>query len=162
MSEVLPPAGVPQPTPITPAAPQTVAPAATTAPVVAPVAAAAPAAVPVEALPPETPLISMDDFARVQLRTAEILEARPHPKADRLMILRVKVGEQQKQIVAGIRLFYTPEQLIGKTIVVVNNLQPAKLRGEESFGMLLAVRLPEGTLRLLTTDGPAPSGLQVS
>ena len=111
---------------------------------------------------PEAPLVTFDEFARVQLRTAEILEARPHPKADRLLLLRIKVGEQQKQIVAGIRQFYTPEQLVGRTIIVVNNLQPARLRGEDSFGMLLAVRLPDGSLRLLTTDGPAPDGLTVS
>lgn len=107
-------------------------------------------------------LIKFDDFQKIQLRTAEILEAAPHPKADRLLLLKIKVGEKTKQIVAGIRLFYTPEQLVGRTIIVVDNLEPARLRGESSEGMLLAVRLPEGGLRLLTPDGPAPSGLEVS
>jgi methionyl-tRNA synthetase len=108
-----------------------------------------------------TPLISIDDFFKVKLATAEVLSAVPHPKADRLLILQVKVGDETKQIVSGIRQYYTPEQLVGKTIIVVNNLQPAKLRGEMSNGMLLAVTLPEGGLRLLTTDGPSPSGVPV-
>ncbi|HLX60997.1 MAG TPA: hypothetical protein VKX17_06910 [Planctomycetota bacterium] len=108
-------------------------------------------------------LIGVDDFFKIQLRTAEVLSVVPHPKADRLLILQVKVGEETKQIVSGIRQYYTPEQLVGKTIIVINNLQPAKLRGETSNGMLLAVTLPDGAgLRLLTTDGPAPSGLKVS
>jgi methionyl-tRNA synthetase len=107
-------------------------------------------------------LVSLDEFRRIKLRTAEVVSAAPHPKADRLVILQIKVGERTKQIVAGIRQFYTPEQLAGRTIIVVDNLQPARLRGEESNGMLLAVRLPDGGLRLVTTDGPAPSGLEVS
>ena len=107
-------------------------------------------------------LVKFDDFQKIHLRTAEVLEAADHPKADRLTILKIKVGEKTKQIVAGIRQFYAPEQLKGLTIVVVDNLEPAKLRGETSEGMLLAVRLPEGGLRLLVPDGPAPSGLEVS
>ena len=115
-----------------------------------------------EAAPVPVALCTFDDFKKIHLRTAQILEATPHPKADRLMILKIQVGEKSKQIVAGIRQFYAPEQLVGRTIIVVNNLEPAKLRGETSEGMLLAVRLPDGGLRLLTTDGPAPSGLEVS
>lgn len=112
--------------------------------------------------PPGVALISIDDFGKVKLATAEVVSAEPHPKADRLLILNLKVGEKTKRIVSGIREFYSPEQMVGKTIVIVDNLQPAKLRGEVSEGMLLAVRLPEGGLRLLTTDAPAPSGLSVS
>ena len=126
-----------------------------------PVHGTAPAA-PVPAPVPGVALISIDDFHKVKLVTGEVVEATAHPKADRLLILKVKVGTEIKQIVSGIRQFYTPEQMLGKTIIVVNNLQPAKLRGEDSFGMLLAVRLPEGNLRLVTVDGPAPSGLEVS
>lgn len=98
--------------------------------------------------------IEYDDFAKVELRVAEILEARPHPNADRLMLLRVDVGDEQKQIVAGIRQHYTPEQLVGKRIVVVNNLKPAALRGEVSHGMLLAATSGERVI-LLTVDDPA-------
>lgn len=114
------------------------------------------------AAPVPVALATFDDFKKIHLRTAQVLEAAPHPKADRLMLLKIQVGEKTKQIVAGIRQFYAPEQLVGRTIVVVNNLEPAKLRGETSEGMLLAVRLPDGGLRLLTTDGPAPSGLEIS
>jgi methionyl-tRNA synthetase len=107
-------------------------------------------------------MLSFDDFKKMKLVTAEVLSAAAHPRADKLVILQIKVGERTKQIVAGIRQWYPPEQLVGKTIIVVDNLQPAKLRGEVSNGMLLAVTLPEGGLRLLTTDGPAPSGAPVS
>src|ERR1700682_1037306 len=82
--------------------------------------------------------IVYDDFAKVELRVAKVLEARPHPNADKLMLLQIDVGGESKQIVAGLRAHYTPEQLVGKLIVVVNNLQPALLRGETSNGMLLA------------------------
>lgn len=124
----------------------------------------APAPVTPAATPPAAPaevLISIDEFHRVKLVTGEVVSATAHPKADRLLVLQVKVGEQVKQIVSGIRQYYTPEQMVGKTIVVVNNLQPAKLRGVDSNGMLLAVSTPDG-LRLITTDGPAPAGLNVT
>ena len=121
-----------------------------------------PAPAPAAPAPAGVVLISIDDFFKTKLVTGEVISATAHPKADRLLILQVKIGERTKQIVSGIRQFYAPEQMVGKTIVVVDNLQPTKLRGEDSFGMLLAVRLPEGGLRLITTDGPAPSGLDVS
>ena len=82
--------------------------------------------------------ITYTDFAKLELRVAKVLEVRPHPNADRLLLLQVDVGDQQKQIVAGIRHHYEPEQLVGKLIVIVNNLEPAMLRGEPSNGMLLA------------------------
>jgi methionyl-tRNA synthetase len=97
--------------------------------------------------------ITYDDFAKVELRVAKVLEARPHPNADKLMLLQIDVGDAQKQIVAGIRQHYTPEQLVGKTIVVVNNLAPAMLRGETSNGMLLAATSGEKVI-LLTVDDP--------
>lgn len=140
--------------------PSTPPPAPIPAPVPAPGApAAAPAAAPA---PVGVALISIDDFHKVKLATGEVISAIAHPKADRLLVLQVKVGEKMKQIVSGIRQFYAPEQMVGRTIIVVDNLQPTKLRGEDSFGMLLAVRLPDGGLRIVTTDGPAPSGLEVS
>lgn len=82
--------------------------------------------------------ITFDDFAKIDLRVARVLEARPHPNADRLLVLKVDVGGEQRQIVAGIRQFYEPESLVGKLIVVVKNLAPRAMRGEESQGMLLA------------------------
>lgn len=98
--------------------------------------------------------IAYDDFAKVELRVALVLEARPHPNADKLLLLQVDAGDGPKQIVAGIRQHYTPEQLVGKRIVVVNNLQPAMLRGEASNGMLLAATSGEKVV-LLTPDDPA-------
>ncbi len=97
--------------------------------------------------------LAYDDFAKLELRVAKVLEARPHPNADKLMLLQIDVGDVQKQIVAGIRLHYTPEQLVGKRIVVVNNLAPAMLRGESSNGMLLAATSGEKVV-LLTPDDP--------
>jgi tRNA-binding protein len=98
--------------------------------------------------------IMYDDFAKLELRVAKVLEARPHPNADKLLLLQVDLGDQQKQIVAGIRLHYAPEQLVGKLIVIVNNLEPAMLRGESSNGMLLAATSGEKVI-LLTVDDPS-------
>ena len=97
--------------------------------------------------------ITYEDFAKIELRIAKVLEARAHPNADRLMLLQVDLGDAQKQIVAGIRAHYTPEQLVGKLIIIVNNLQPAMLRGESSNGMLLAASSEEKVI-VLTVDDP--------
>src|SRR5689334_603962 len=95
--------------------------------------------------------ISYDDFAKLELRVARVIEARPHPNADKLLLLQIDVGDVQKQIVAGIRQHYTPEQLVGKRIVVVNNLAPALIRGETSNGMLLAATSGE---HVIVPDDP--------
>jgi tRNA-binding protein len=97
--------------------------------------------------------IAYEDFAKLELRIAKVLEARPHPNADKLLLLQVDVGDAQKQIVAGIRQHYTPEQLVGRSIVIVNNLAPAMLRGETSNGMLLAATSGEKVV-LLAPDDP--------
>ena len=97
--------------------------------------------------------LAYEDFAKLDLRIAKVLEARPHPNADKLVLLQIDVGDEQKQIVAGIRQHYTPEQLVGRRIVVVNNLAPAMLRGETSNGMLLAATSGDRVI-LLTVDDP--------
>ena len=97
--------------------------------------------------------ITYADFAKLELRVAKVLEARPHPNADRLLLVQVDVGDEQKQIVAGIRQHYSPEQLVGKLIVIVNNLEPAMLRGESSNGMLLAATSDDKVV-VLTVDDP--------
>ena len=109
-------------------------------------------------------MITIDDFAKVDLRTAEVLSAEAHPNADRLLVLKVRVGEEERQIVAGIRAHYEAEALVGKTIVVVANLQPVTLRGVESQGMLLAVSDPakERVVVLTTEQTGVPSGWRVS
>ncbi|MGE5589109.1 MAG: methionine--tRNA ligase [Bacillota bacterium] len=105
-------------------------------------------------------LISIDDFAKVQLRVAEIVAAEKVEKADKLLKLQVRMGEETRQIVSGIAKHYTPESLVGKRIVVVANLKPVKLRGIESAGMLLAAS-NEDRLTLVTTDAPIASGARV-
>lgn len=108
--------------------------------------------------------IAFEDFARLDLRVATIVEAEPHPNADRLLKLQIDVGEQigRRQICAGIRGVYEPEQLVGRQIVVVANLAPRKLRGEESQGMLLAASAGEERIVLLEPDSDVPPGSTVS
>jgi methionyl-tRNA synthetase len=106
-------------------------------------------------------MVSFDDFKKLEIKTAKILEAKDHPNADKLLVLKIEVGEIQKQIVAGIRGHYGLEELIGKTIVIIDNLEAAVIRGEESQGMLLATRDGE-SLALLTPDKPVNSGSKVS
>jgi methionyl-tRNA synthetase len=87
-------------------------------------------------------VISIDDFAKVELRVAQILVAERIPKADKLLRLEVDLGYEKRQILAGIAQHYEPEKLIGRKIVIVANLAPRKMRGLESNGMLLAASLP--------------------
>ena len=110
---------------------------------------------------PEGVLISIDDFMKCELVVAEILEAGPVKGADRLLKLQVDIGSEKRQIVAGIAKHYAPADLIGKRIVVVQNLKPAKLRGELSEGMLLAATSPDGTLELVSVSEAIPAGSRV-
>ena len=105
-------------------------------------------------------LIGVDDFFKAKLKTAKVLEAEKVPKADKLLRLQIDLGAERRQIVAGIALFYKPEEVVGKTIVVVSNLKPAMIRGLESNGMLLAAK-DDKQLRLITVDGDLPPGLSV-
>jgi methionyl-tRNA synthetase len=105
--------------------------------------------------------ISIDDFRNVELRVATIRAAAAHPNADRLVVLTVDLGGEQRQLVAGIRAHYEPEALVGKQIVVVANLQPATLRGVESQGMLLAASDSDGRLALVVPETAVAPGAQV-
>lgn len=104
--------------------------------------------------------ITIDDFSKVQLRLAEVIEVSVVPKADRLLHLKVRLGDEVREIVSGIRMHYTLEELVGKTVVVVANLKPVKLKGIMSHGMLLASSDADG-LSLLTVDRPRQSGAKV-
>ena len=105
--------------------------------------------------------IAIDDFMRVELRVAKVLEAEAVPKSKKLIKLKIDVGTEQRTIVAGIAEAYQPEQLVGRTIVIVANLRPAKLMGIESNGMVLAAS-PEGGLPSLVAVDPAlPAGARV-
>lgn len=106
-------------------------------------------------------MLTIDDFAKVELRVARVLHAEPHPKADKLMVLDVAIGDEKRRIVAGIRKHYAAEELVGKSIVVVANLQPATLRGIESQGMLLAASDDDGRLALVTPEKPIGPGGRV-
>jgi methionyl-tRNA synthetase len=104
--------------------------------------------------------ITIDDFGKVELRVATVKAAEPHPNADRLLVLKIDLGTEERQLVAGIRAHYTPEDLIGKQIVVVANLQPAMLRGMESQGMLLAASDGEQVI-VLSPEKPVAAGSKV-
>jgi len=96
-------------------------------------------------------MATIDDFRKLDLRIAEIKEVNEHPNADKLLILSLDLGEKQKQVVAGIRNFYSKDELIGKQVVVIDNLDPVVLRGVESQGMILAGS-DENTLAILNPE----------
>lgn len=109
------------------------------------------------------PKIQYDDFAKVQLRVAKVLEAAPHPNADKLLVLKVDLGDEQRQICAGIRGHYEPEALVGRNIVVVANLAPRMMRGQESNGMLLAAsNADHSRILLVSPDAGVEAGWSVS
>lgn len=93
-------------------------------------------------------MVSIQNFLEMELVVAQIIEAKDHPNADKLFVLKVNTGKEEKQLVAGIRAAYTADELVGKKIVVINNLDPAVIRGEESQGMLLAATGENGPVLL--------------
>jgi len=119
-------------------------------------------------MPEQKSTIPFDDFLKLDLRIGTIVEAEPHPNADRLLKLQVDVGELgRRQICAGIKQFYEPDSLVGKQIVMVANLEPRKIRGEASEGMLLAASRAdeEGNTEdviVLAPTRAAPNGATVS
>ncbi|MFH1846725.1 MAG: methionine--tRNA ligase subunit beta [Candidatus Omnitrophota bacterium] len=105
--------------------------------------------------------VSFEDFRKLDLRIAEVLEAKEHENADKLYVLQIDVGGEKKQIIAGVRGYYQAHELVGRKIIVVNNLEPVTLRGEESNGMLLAAGTEDGPV-LLMPEKNVPSGSQIS
>ena len=123
--------------------------------------AAAPEAAKPEAPKPEEPKrISIDKFFDTELRVAQIVEVERVENADKLLKLQIDLGSEKRQLVAGVAQAYTPEQLIGKRIIVVTNLKPARIRGVESQGMLLAADL-DGRPIVATFDEDVPPGTRV-
>jgi len=112
------------------------------------------------------PTISYEDFSKLDLRIATIISAEPHPNADRLIMLQIDLGDQQRQILAGIKQFYEYESLVGRNIVVLANLAPRNIRGQESNGMLLAASVMQDEelkdVVLLGPDKQVPSGSAIS
>lgn len=111
--------------------------------------------------PTGKPLITYEQFSALDLRIGRVLEAGPHPNADKLLVVKVDLGPMGiRQIIAGIRAYYPPEQLVGKSVVVVTNLQPRMMRGLESQGMLLAASEgePPTDVIVLVPDKPVSAG----
>lgn len=106
-------------------------------------------------------MIAIDEFRKLELKVATIKKAEPHPNADKLLVLQVDLGAEERQIVAGIRGHYQPEELVGRQVVVVANLETAKLRGIESHGMLLAAS-DSNRIVILTPEKKVNPGAKVS
>lgn len=121
------------------------------------------AAAPAE--PAAKAMVTYDDFVKLDLRVGKVIEAREHPNADKLLVVTVDMGTEKRQVIAGIRANYTPESLVGMEVIVVANLQPRKMRGLESAGMILATSYSEGDARnvvVLSPQREVPPGSPVS
>ena len=113
-----------------------------------------------EKKPEGVAVIGIEDFAKVALRVAEIKTCEPLPKSDKLLLMTVDNGQGTKQVLSGIAQYYKPEELIGKKVILVDNLAPAKLRGTLSEGMLLAADAPNG-VKVIFLDSDLPAGAQI-
>ena len=107
------------------------------------------------------PEITFDDFMKMQFQVGEIVSCEAVPKSKKLLCSQVRVGSQMKQIVSGIRKYYTPEEMVGKKVMVLVNLKPAKLAGVLSEGMLLCAEDAEGNLALMTPEKTMPAGAEI-
>ena len=105
-------------------------------------------------------MVSFDDFKKLEIITARVMDVREHPDATKLLILRIDTGSAEKEIVAGIKNYYPKEDLVGKNIVIVNNLDPVVIRGVESTAMLLAAQ-DENGISILVPDRPVKPGSKV-
>jgi methionyl-tRNA synthetase len=116
-----------------------------------------------DATSPTSTTINYDDFAKIELRVATIVECIPHSDADKLLVLQIDLGGERRQICAGLRQHYQPEQLVGKQIIVVANLAPRQMRGEVSNGMLLAATDPAtGKVIIMSPSEQVSPGSKVS
>ena len=116
-----------------------------------------------ETPPTPPPTVQYDDFARLDLRVAPVIECKAHPNADKLLVLQIDLGTERRQICAGLRQHYAPEELVSKQIVVVANLAPRTMRGEISQGMLLAATdTASGKVIFVTPSQAAAAGSKVS
>ncbi len=102
-------------------------------------------------------MTTIEEFKKLDLRIAQIKEVKDHPNADKLYLIKVSTGGEEKELVAGIKKAYRPEELIGKFVVIVDNLEPAIIRGVESKGMILAAQDGEG-MAVLSPDKPMAPG----
>lgn len=107
------------------------------------------------------PEITFDDFMKMQFQVGEIISCEEVPKSKKLLCSKVKIGNEVKQIVSGIKKYYSPEDMVGKKVMVLVNLKPAKLAGVLSEGMLLCAEDADGNLALMTPDKPMPAGAEI-
>ena len=108
-------------------------------------------------------VIDFNTFNKVEMRVGRVLEVRDHPNADKLLCMTVDLGSEQRQLVAGLKGYYEPDQLVGKDVVVVVNLEPRKMRGELSQGMVLAAVTEDfSQVRLVMPDSEIPPGSRVT
>lgn len=105
-------------------------------------------------------MVTFEDFKKLELIIAQVKEVKDHPNADRLYVLKIDTGKEEKQLVAGIRAAYKPEELIGRKVVVINNLEPAVIRGEASNGMILAASGENGPV-ILFPEKDVPAGAMI-
>ena len=105
--------------------------------------------------------ITIDDFDKVQIRVGEVLKCEPVPKAKKLLVLQIRIGNEVRQIVSGIAKYYKPEEMVGKKVAVITNLKPCKLCGVESQGMILAAADDDGNLSVMTLDKDMPAGSEI-
>ncbi len=105
--------------------------------------------------------VKFEDFKKLQLKIAKVLKVEDHPNADKLYVLTVTTGTEEKTIVAGIKMHYKPEELVGKQVVIIDNLEPAVIRGVASNGMLLATK-DATSLAVLAPDRDITTGSPVS
>ena len=109
------------------------------------------------------PEITIDDFAKLQFQVGEVIACEEVKKSKKLLCSQVKIGDEVRQIVSGIRKYYTAEEMVGKKVMVITNLKPAKLAGLMSEGMLLCAEGPDGSLALMTpeADRNVPDGSEI-
>lgn len=105
--------------------------------------------------------ITFDEFGKMQFQVGEIIACEAVPKSKKLLCSQVKIGSSVKQIVSGIKAYYTPEEMVGKKVMVLVNLKPAKLAGVLSEGMLLCAEDAEGNLALMAPEKPMPAGAEI-
>jgi len=105
--------------------------------------------------------VTIDDFAKLEFRVAEITACENHPKADKLLVLSCKLGDEERTIVSGIREWYDADDLVGKKVIIVANLKPVKLRGILSQGMIMAAEDADGNLAVSALDKDIASGSEV-
>ena len=111
--------------------------------------------------PDNKPEISIDDFAKLELQIGEIVSCEAVKKSKKLLCSQVKIGNETRQIVSGIKADYSPEEMVGKKVVVITNLKPAKLAGILSEGMILCAEDADGRLSLLTAEKDMPAGAEI-